>query len=100
MADVQRTRQADIDLLEIWAYIAENNFEAANSTIQAIGRRCYDCADLPGIGRRHEDLSPGLRSITEGSYIIFYRVAEEGIQVVRVVHGTRDLPSLFDQDQD
>ena len=95
MADVQRTRQADIDLLEIWAHIAENDYEAANSTIQAIGRRCYDCADLPGIGRRHNDLAPDLRGIVEGSYIIFYRVAEEGIQVVRVVHGSRDLPSLF-----
>ena len=96
MADVQRTRQADADLLEIWVYIAENNIEAANGVIQSIGRRCHDCADLPGIGRRRDDLSPGLRSINEGSYIIFYRVADNGIQVVRVVHGARDLPSLFE----
>jgi len=96
MAEVQRTRQADADLLEIWVYIAENNVEAANSTIYAIGRRCHDCADLPGMGRRRDDLALGLRSITEGNYIIFYRLVDDGIQIVRVLHGARDLPSLFD----
>ncbi len=96
MANVQRTRQADADLLEIWVYIAENNVEAANRLIQSLGRRCHDCAELPGMGRRRDDLSPGLRSLTEGSYIIFYRLAEHGIEIVRVLHGARELPSVFD----
>ena len=50
------------------------------------------------MGRRRDELSPGLRSVVMGSYLIFYRPLEDGIRLMRVFHGARDLPSLFDQD--
>lgn len=96
MAKVIRTPPANADLLEIWVYLAEYDIEDANRTIQAIGRKCLDCADLPGMGRRRDDLAPGLRSISHGNYLIFYRLAGDDIQIMRVLHGARDLPSLFD----
>ena len=95
MAHAKRTRQADADLLEIWVHIGENNIEAANAMVRSIGQRCRGCADFPGIGRRHEDIAPGLRSVIEGSYVIYYYVVDDGIEVVRVLHGSRDLPSQF-----
>ena len=96
MAKVIRALPANADLMEIWVYLADRSIETANSTIQAIGRRCQDCAEMPGMGRRRDDLALGLRTLVEGSYIIFYRVADDGIEVVRVLHGSRDLPSQFD----
>jgi len=96
MPEVIRTPPANADLMEIWVYLAEDDIGVANSTIQAIGRKCLDCAEMPGIGRRREDLSPGLRSISQGNYLIFYRVAGDDIQIVRVLHGARDLPNQFD----
>lgn len=95
MANAKRTRQADADLSEIWAHIGENNIEAANAMIRSIGQRCRGYADFPGIGRRHEDLAPGLRSVIEGSYVIYYNVVDDGIEVVRALHGSQDLPSQF-----
>ena len=76
-------------------YLAEYDIEDANRTIQAIGRKCLDCAELPGMGRRRDDLALGLRSISHGNYLIFYRLVEDGIQIVRVLHGSRDIPSEF-----
>lgn len=96
MADVIRTLPANADLMEIWVYLAEDSIEAANSAIQAIGRKCLDCAEMPGMGRRRDDLSPGLRSISHGNYLIFYRPVDTGIEIVRVLHGARNLPSQFD----
>ena len=96
MAEVIRTPPANADLLEIWVFLADDSIETANATIQAIGRKCLDCSELPGMGRRREDLSPGLRSIQEGSCIIFYRAVENGIHIVRVLHGARDLPGQFE----
>lgn len=96
MAEVVRTLPANADLLEIWAFLADDNIETANATLRAVGRKCLDCSELPGMGHRREDLAPNLRSIQEGSYIIFYRVAENGIQIVRVLHGARDLPGQFE----
>ena len=45
---------------------------------------------------RREELAPGLRGFTAGSYLIFYRPLPDSIEVVRVAHGSRDLPSIFD----
>ena len=48
------------------------------------------------MGRNRPDLAPELRSFPVDNYIIFYRPISEGIQVIRVLHGARDIPPLFD----
>ena len=56
---------------------------------------------LPQIGRRRDELYPGLRSVPLEDYLIFYRLVPEGIEVMRVVGGYRDLEALFvENDQD
>ncbi len=41
-------------------------------------------------------MSPNLRSFPIGSYLIFYRPMEDGIQLIRVAHGARDItPEYF-----
>jgi len=53
-------------------------------------------AAMPEMGRRREELAMHLRSFPVGRYIIFYRSMQEGIEIVRVLHGARDLPPLID----
>jgi toxin ParE1/3/4 len=45
----------------------------------------------PLLGRSRTDLHPGLRSFPFGRYVIFYRPLDDGIEVVRVLHGARDI---------
>ena len=53
-------------------------------------------AQTPGMGRsREEDLRPGLFSFPVGRYVLFYQAQPGGIVLVRVVHGSRDLPAIF-----
>ena len=52
---------------------------------------------MPYVGRHREELSPRLRSLPVGNYVIFYRPMEDGIEVARVLHGARDLPPLFER---
>ena len=33
---------------------------------------------------------------TVANYAIFYRPLEDGIEVIRIIHGARDLPKLFE----
>jgi toxin ParE1/3/4 len=40
-------------------------------------------------------LSEGLRSFPVGDYLVFYREADQGIEIVRVLHGSRDIAALF-----
>ena len=92
---VQRTDQAEEDLIDIWSYIADDNSEAADRLLDEIDKTCDTLADNPKLGRRREDLSDGLRSLHAGNYVILYRPHLDGVLVIRVLHGARDLPEMF-----
>ena len=51
---------------------------------------------MPLIGRDRPELSPGLRSFVVGRHVIFYRRFGNGVEIVRVLDGARDLPPLFE----
>jgi toxin ParE1/3/4 len=52
-------------------------------------------ATQPHIGRARPELAPELRSVPEGRYVMFYRPLPDGVEIVRVLHGARDLDSVF-----
>ena len=89
------TLQASCDLDGIYDYIALDNPIAAASWVGLLKKKCRALARNPGIGRRREDLLPMLRSFPVGSYVIFYRSSPTGIEVIRVLHGARDIQSEF-----
>lgn len=95
MAGVFHTRQAREDLLAIWAYIAADNVSAADRMLDSIAHRCSLLAENPKLGRARPDIAPELRYSPVGSYLILYREVSEGIEVVRVVHGARNLRNIF-----
>ena len=51
---------------------------------------------MPQLGRKREELLPHLRSFPLGNYVIFYRLMENEIEIVRILHGARDFPPLFE----
>jgi len=89
------TPEASQDLDEIADFIARQNPRTARRTVDAIEDKCRLLATLPLMGASCEDLAPGLRRFPVGKYVSFYRPLTDGIEVVRVVHGARDIPSLF-----
>lgn len=91
---VSPAARADLD--DIWFYIAQDNLDAADKFIRAVVSRFPKLAAMPQLGRRREELAPRLRSFPVSRYVIFYRPMENGIEIVRVLHGARDFPPLFD----
>ncbi len=51
---------------------------------------------MPGLGRSREELAPNLSSSLVEKDVIFYRPDAEGVEILRVIHGARDIPKLFD----
>ena len=96
MARVVRTEQAQADLEEILDYLDEHSPDAADRFADMFKEKTEAVARMPEMGRAREELAPGLRSLNAGNYLIFYRPADDGIQVIRIAHGSRDLPSLFE----
>lgn len=86
---------AESDLDDIWLTIALNNPVAADRVIDAIHDRAKLLSDFPELGPERPDIAPDLRVLVEGSYLILYRFTETSVEIVRVVHGARDMTALF-----
>jgi toxin ParE1/3/4 len=96
MARVQRTEQAEQDLEETLDYLEDHSPASAARFATLFKEKTEALARMPEMGRSREELAPSLRSFTAGNYLIFYRPTDDGILVIRVAHGSRDLPSLFE----
>lgn len=46
-------------------------------------------------GRPRDEIAPGLRSLVERPYVIFYCLDGDGAEIVAIVHGARDLPAAL-----
>ena len=95
MPTVIRSPQANLDLLEMWEYIAEENIGRADTFIETILETCETLALSNQMGRLREELAPNLRSFPVKSYLIFYRAIADGIEVARVLHSSRDIDNTF-----
>ena len=84
------------DLRGIRDYIAEDSLEVARRFIKPLRDHCEKIEQAPLMGRTRNELEERIRSLPFGKYIIFYIVLETGQpEVVRVLHGARDLYELF-----
>ncbi len=85
------------DLADIFEYIARDNEPAALKTLERLFHNAELLAESPELGRRRdEDLRDGVRSFPVGNYTLFYRISGGGIEILRVLQGSRDLPPLFE----
>ena len=95
---VRFSSTANRDLVAIIAVIREN----AGARVAARWRRAFEerskmLADQPFLGAADEDLGPGLRRLVVAPYLIVYELpTSDEVSILRIVHGARDLPSLFE----
>lgn len=95
MGIVHRTAQSEEDMIEIWLYIAKDNPTAADRVLDDMEQCFVMLADNPQMGRYRPDIAPELRYFISGKYLILYRTVNDGVQIVRIIHGARDLPNAF-----
>jgi toxin ParE1/3/4 len=51
-------------------------------------------ADNPRLGRPRPEIAPEARGWIVGRYLVLYRAQDDGIEVVRVVHGAREIEQI------
>ena len=89
-------RKAFKDEFDIALYIARDNPPAAKRLLKLIDDQLQLLADFPGMGQAREDLMPGLRSYPiKRTYLLMYRPVEGGIELLRVLHGMRNVDQEF-----
>ena len=87
---------AEEDLEEIWSFVAERDVEAADRLIDEITGRFDHLLAYPEAGRARHELLVNLRSLPVKRYVIFYQPTDDGVEIFRVLHGSRDVHSEFD----
>ena len=98
-------RLAEHDLEEHVDYIAADNPSAAARFIESVETAFDQLANMPRTGVSREYRNPKLKGIrlwpipSFEMFLIFYRVSGEDIQVLRVLHGARDIPSVLKEEQ-
>ncbi|MDD3311525.1 type II toxin-antitoxin system RelE/ParE family toxin [Pseudodesulfovibrio sp.] len=95
MLPVIRLEKARQDLINIWRHIALDDPQSADDVLDAIDAKCQQLSRHPQLGPAREDIRPGLRYLVIGSYLALYKVDEDAVRIVRVLHGHRDLGGLF-----
>ncbi len=83
------------DLQEIETYIATDSPAAADKVIDSIESTCGMLAREPYAGRKRPELDPRLRSFVVGQYVIFYAEQNASIDIIRILHGRRDIEAIF-----
>ncbi|MGL5835951.1 MAG: type II toxin-antitoxin system RelE/ParE family toxin [Waterburya sp.] len=87
------------DLDDICEYIGQQNSKAASKLFDDIRKKCKLVANFPNMGKGYSKLSVNLRGFVVEDYVVFYYPREDGIDIVRIVSGYRDLESLFLEDE-
>jgi len=95
MGRVRYLPAAADDLEAIDIYLSQFDPLAAWRTIELIRSRARRLLEMPERGRTRSELGVGIRSLPIGKYVLFYRIDRSNIEIVRVLHGARDIRTLM-----
>lgn len=97
MSGFRLSPRAVADIEEIWAYIAAENLSAAARVRLALLDACRKLSQNPGIGHRREDLTEHVVKFWPVySYLIVYSPDQQPLEIVRVLHGARDIAPILE----
>jgi toxin ParE1/3/4 len=96
MSYVERTRRAEVDLRQIWVYVAERNFTAADKLWDQL-QNAFNLLSMNRFMGEAVGNVTGVRQFSVGNYVIFFRPLPNGIRLIRVVHASRDTHSVIEE---
>jgi toxin ParE1/3/4 len=89
------SKEAEQDLEDLWVYLAKRNDIAGDRQVAKLLDRFPMLAQFPTMGVSQDRLLEGLRSFPVKPYIIFYILIPDGIEILRIIHQSRDIEDYF-----
>ncbi|TRC78798.1 type II toxin-antitoxin system RelE/ParE family toxin [Mesorhizobium sp. WSM4307] len=86
-----RPERTEDDLIAIWLHVARDNEAAADRLLDRFEARWQQLASFPSSGAPRDDIGPGIRHLVVGEYLTLYRVGDDAIEILRVLHGHRNI---------
>lgn len=94
------TPAAEVDLSEIVDFIRRDSPGAARRILGELRAAMQRLAAMPQMGHVREDLvEEPVRFWPVRSYLIIYRPEAEPLEIVRILHGARDVRSILGEDE-
>jgi toxin ParE1/3/4 len=87
--------QARRDIASIGEYIGLDNPDRSITFVDELTGKFRTIAERPLSYPNRADLVPDLRSALHGKYLLLFRIEGECVVILRVLHGARDIGSLF-----
>jgi toxin ParE1/3/4 len=88
--------ESEADLLAIWHWgAARFSPDIADAHLRDIQKSVAALRTTPFLAKSRDDLLPGVRAFVVYPTVVFYRVAEETVDIVRVIDGRRNLAAIF-----
>jgi toxin ParE1/3/4 len=87
--------EQDVESIALYIGLKEHRPSAAERVIDRILAAVDSLARHNTMGTPREDLGPGYRVFSVSRYVIVFKPTDDGVEIVRVVDGRRDLPGLF-----
>ena len=97
MAILLKRPLAELDLLNIWDYIADDSPDRVDDFLDRVESKLMTLGQNSGLGRKRSELLLDLRSFPIDNYVVFYQQIDGGIDVIRLLHGSRDIEEVFKQ---
>ncbi len=85
------------DLEDTLAFIALDSPINAANYVAGLRKKARSLGRFPRRYRTREGLPPDVRVAPHISHVILFKIGDGTIDVVRIVHGARDLPRLFEK---
>lgn len=95
MGEVILSPQAEQDLLEIWLYIADDHPDNADRFLDRLHEKALLLAEFREMGAARPELGEGIRCFPVERFVLYYRPNDSGIELVRVLRGSRDVMLNF-----
>ena len=99
--EIYKRPQAVRDIEECFVYIAEENLDIGVYFLAAVEESIERLADLPQLGTKRDFQNKRFENIRMWQvkkyekYLIFYEISENRIEIIRVLHASRDLDDVF-----
>ncbi len=95
------TQPAIKDIEQIADYIAKQaGLKQSERFLSKLDGKFAKISQFPNLGRRRDEILPGLRSLPINDYLILYMPIENDVEIFRVVSGYRDISALFAEESE
>ncbi len=92
---IRRLPRAIRDVDDIWLHIAADDPAAATRLVERLAAGIARLADFPESGPARPEIGEGARSVTVGRYLVLHRLNGDSVDIVRVIHGAREISGLL-----